>query len=486
MSQNDNIAPFIIKIQTALEKDGIDGAQRELDKLSKQTTKTTKTTKGLTVQTKAAGSATSQAAGMVGQLAQGLGASGGAAGKFGGQIGFAGAAVSGLTGGIGGLFAVMGAAALGAWLKYQNHVEAAKKKLEEHRLEVAANKLAIEQFANDKLSAYYNNVATAIDEVAAAQDRLNQARAAADSAEKADRMASITLAEKEEMNKLKLDDTDGQARTTSKFATQRRDLEQEYAQKDADRSLEKSIRDLNNTIEKSGVADSAEKRASLNAGSLDKNISELNDKINRLYTTDAPQKRLESAGGYNPSGLPLPGSGSTFVTDTEAQKKQADDLKKQRDELVTEFKRTIETQAAAIKQQDRLSVEVKALAIETEAAKKRMSTVAKTTPRINDATDFAEDRAVRDLAGKEKPAAKAKEDTRYQDALKNKENAVNTFKQGRKDQLSNSVLMELHQDIRQAEAEKVKIYRLIQADVKKSQQDIKNLQQSQRRAGSGG
>jgi hypothetical protein len=46
--------------------------------------------------------------------------------------------------------------------------------------------------------------------------------------------------------------------------------------------------------------------------------------------------------------------------------------------------------------------------------------------------------------------------------------------------------MELHQDIRQAEAEKVKIYRLIQADVKKSQQDIKNLQQSQRRAGSGG
>ncbi len=479
----DNLAPFLIRIKTAYEKDGIEGARAELDKLDKQTDKSTASTKGLTDQTKNLGSKTSQAAGMVGQLAAGLGAAGGNASKFGGYIGFAGNAISGLSGGIGGLLAVLGAGAISGFIKWQNHVEAAKKVLEEHRKEVIANKLAVEQFANDKLSAYYSNVASAIDEVSAAQDRLNQARAAADSAEKADRMASITLAEKEELNRLKSDDSLGQARTTSKYASQRRDLEQEYAVKDANRSLEKSVRDLDTTMQKSAVAATAEQRASTNAASLDKQISTLNDQINRLYTTNIPMKTpapLMQSGGQ-PIQLPA-------VVDTDSQKKQSDELKKQRDDLVEEFKKTIQTQGAAIKQQEKLSVQVEALAIETEAAKKRMSTVAETGPRINAATDYAEDRSVREMArsGKKDAAVKGPLATPYQDAAKKAAESKEAFASGRAAQLSNSALAELHKEMRTTEAERLKLFRMMQADQKKIIKDVQDLQSNQRRAGSGG
>lgn len=82
--------------------------------------------------------------------------------------------------------------------------------------------------------------------------------------------------------------------------------------------------------------------------------------------------------------------------------------------------------------------------------------------------------------------APIKEDTRYQDAQQKTEDAYQAFKDARGAQDPSRVIMEFLREYRAARSEQNKLFRQLQAEAKAQKQEIINLQQNQRRAGSGG
>jgi hypothetical protein len=376
-----------MKIDTSYNGTGTKAAAKGIENLGTKQKTATKSSKALTSQTQALGSKTSQAAGMVGQLAQGLGASGGAAGKFGGTIGFAGAAVSGLTGGIGGLLAVIGAGAIAAWIKWNNKVALAKETLRKFREEIDKNKLAMQQAKLTTLSTFYNDLTTAIDQASAAQSRLNQAMAAADSVEKAERMAQLELEEKKALNKIAPDKSLARSETAASFATKRRELDQEFNERSYKRVSEATARALDDATKKQSVAETAVNKTKREMREIDDQRTDAYAALGALYTTNKPMKTINMPGGYNPSGMPLPGqSGQTQIVDKEAQKAEADRLEKKlygEKGLDATYKKLAEVLAENSKQLEANKSEIKAAAMNAASATRQNKTITKINPEIS-------------------------------------------------------------------------------------------------------
>ena len=231
-----------IKIKTTADNSGIDKTTKSLDTLDKSQQAASTGGKALTESVTTSGKSLNSAAETAGALSSALDAGGPAAAKMSGAVRGLSSVITGATQGIAGLASVLLAAGITAYVKYQKQVEEAKETVRKFKAEIEQNKLAIAADEINTLSSYYNDLALAIDQATAAQQKLTQARAAADNVEKAERMALLELEEKRALNKISPGDSLARSETSASFATQRRQLDQEFQEKSAARVTEATER----------------------------------------------------------------------------------------------------------------------------------------------------------------------------------------------------------------------------------------------------
>jgi hypothetical protein len=398
-----DITPFIIRIQTALEKGGIEGAKTELAALTAEAEKSKKANEGASGSSDKLGQSVGKSAELVGSLTSAMAAGGPEAQQMGAGLRVLKAIVEGSSAGIMGLATVLVGAGVSAYVSYRGKVEEAKKKLEEFYAQIETNKRAQDAAGVDRMAGQYDALRKSVDEVTSAQDRLNQAQASADNAEKAARMADITLREKQAQNALKKDDTVGSAKVSAKFAGERRDLETEYAVRDAERSAAAKASALSDSEAKlriSGADVESNKQA---LAEFEARIRKVNEALYDLYGSGAPTKkqaRYESVPG-SPGVLRV--SGYDTVVDKDEQSKRATRLQTQlkgtdkEPGLEANYNKVAVLIAAALERQAKEAVEVQARRIEAEAAVKVFDTTRQMTPRINAEETTAEGRKVREV-----------------------------------------------------------------------------------------
>lgn len=377
-----------LKIETAYDGKGSKEAIDEVNKLNDATKKTDQTNKEFSASINQSGQSLGRAAQTAGSLATALDAGGPAASKMGGAVRGLSSIVSGATQGIAGLASVLMAAALTAYIKYQQKVEEAKEALLKFREEVDKNKLALQQTEISNISTFYNDLSSAIDKASASQARLNQAMAAADSVEKAERMALLDLEEKRSLNQLPAGDSLARSETSASFATQRRELDQEFAARSAERVAETAAKALADALEKSKIAGLAVANTRESLGSVDDQRAAAQAELGALYTTNIPKRRISVPGGaYNPWGQPGTGQGGSMdITDTAEQKVEADRLKKiigGEGGLDTQYKDLTAALAANTEQLRANEIEAQAARIIAESAVRQYDTVSNINPLLN-------------------------------------------------------------------------------------------------------
>lgn len=311
-----------VKIETAYDGKGSKEAINEVNKLNDATKQTDQTNKQFSASINQSGQSLGRAAETAGSLATALDAGGPAASKMGGAVRGLSSIVSGATQGIAGLASVLMAAALTAYIKYQKKVEEAKEALLKFREEVDANKLALQQTEISNISTFYNDLSSAIDKASASQARLNQAMAAADSVEKAERMALLDLEEKRSLNQLPAGDSLARSETSASFATQRRELDQEFQARSAERVAETAAKALADALEKSKIAGLAVSNTRESLGSVDDQRAAAQAELGALYTTKIPTKKVNVNQG------PMGHSSPVTVIDKKTQNAEALRLKK--------------------------------------------------------------------------------------------------------------------------------------------------------------
>lgn len=379
-----------INIRARSNAGEIDKTSKSLDNLEKRQKTAAATGNNLTDQTKNLGNSTARAAGMVGQLSSALDAGGPAAAKMSGAVGGLSSVVTGATQGIAGLASVLLAAGITAYVKYQKQVEEAKETVRQFKAEIEQNKLAIAASEINTLSSYYNDLALAIDQATAAQQKLTQARAAADNVEKAERMALLELEEKRALNKISPGDSLARSETSASFATQRRELDQEFQEKAAARVTEATERAAADAAAKVKAAETAMRNQQAALADNRAQQAEAQAELGALYTTKIPKRTISIPGGmYNPYGQP----GTMEVTDTATQKAEADAIKEKiygEKGLEAQAKALQASIAALSPQLESARAETQAAALNAASAARQQASVTGTNPEINAATTAGE------------------------------------------------------------------------------------------------
>ena len=392
-----------MRIDTSYNGTGAKEAAKDIDKLDVKQKSASKSSAGLSNSTSKVGQSSSAASGMIGQLAGSLGAGGEQASKFSGAIGFAGAGVSALSTGVVGLASVLAAAAIGAWLKWQNKVKEAKETLKKFRAELKETEMAVQQSEIDSLSAIYKDLSVAIDQASAAQAKLNQAMAAAENVEKAERMALLDLEEARALNNLPAEDSLARSETSSSFATKRRELGQEYQERSSSRVAETMVKALKDAMAKENVAETAIMKNRQKLTDVDEQQSLAKAALSRLYRSETPMKTIDIPVGYNPSGMPLPGqSGQMQVVDKAKQQEEADIIRKNlygEKGLEKQSKELKETIAKLSSQYAANRVETNVAQMNAESASRQHAATSGINPQINTVTTRADN--IQNRAGRQ-------------------------------------------------------------------------------------
>jgi hypothetical protein len=398
---SDNITPYIIRIQTALEKGGVQGAKDELAALTAETEKAKKSTDDAGKSSANMGQSVGKAAELTGSLTAAMAAGGPEAQQLGAGLRVLKAIVEGSSAGLMGLATVLVGAGVSAYVAYRNGVEESKKKLAEFLAQIEANKRAQDAAGVDRMAGQYDVLRKSVDEATAATDRLNQAQAAADSAEKAARMADITLREKQAQNALKKDDTIGSAKVSAQFAGERRNLETEYAIRDAERNAKAKASAQSDAEYKLSITENRDiPIAKGKLADFEARIREVNEALYDLYGAGAPKKEVVDK--ISGTGIATTVTWKTVV-DKEKQDKQAallqEKLKGTDKEpgLEANYSETAAVLASAFERQKKEAIEVQARRIESQAANKQFDTTRGMTPRINAEESAAEARNVREV-----------------------------------------------------------------------------------------
>lgn len=383
-----------IAVETTGDTKALDDASKKLDTLGKAADDTGKKNKGAADNTQKMGQAAGRAAELTGSLSGAMAQGGPAAQQMGAGLRVLNAVIQGSTGGLMGMATLIIGAGVSAWVAYHNKVEAAKKKLEDFAAQIEKNKAAADTAGVDRLAGQYDVLRNSIDEASAASERLSIAQASADNAEKAARMADITLREKQARNGLKTGDEVGAAKIAAQFSGERRDLESEYGVRGAEREAASKARALSDSESKSRIAAADVQSTQQALGEMAGRIRAVNEQLADLYGAGAPTKQVidpMSAGGFGGAV-----KYNTVVNEAE-QAKQAAALRGQASGLDANYQKIAEAIAAALERQAKEAVEVQARRIEAEAAVNAYDTVRDMNPRINAADAAADARNVRDV-----------------------------------------------------------------------------------------
>lgn len=359
------------------------------------------------------GQAAGRAAELVGSLSGAAGQNGPAVAQMGAGLRVLKSAIEGTTGPMGLLTVAIGAG-LSIYTAYHNKVEDTKKKLAEFVAQIEANKRAQESAGVDLLAGQYNVLRTAIDEASAAQDRLNQAQASADNADKAADLAELSLREKEAMANSDADpalkrknpeaaakqEDLNKARITNQFAQERRSIEEKYAIAAAEREAQSKASALADAERKQSITENMDiPRAKEEMQKFEDQLRKVNEALADAYGAGAPKKY----------GVEMGSDGEeigAWIVDKEAQAKLVAALRNQKVEtdkdgkptgkgLDRDYQKSAEALSLAIDRLAREKIETQARRIEAEAAVKQYDTTRLINPEINAAEGALEQKSFR-------------------------------------------------------------------------------------------
>lgn len=430
---SDNITPFIIRIQTALEKGGIEGAKDELAALTAESKKSADQSQASSGSMQRLGSSASQAAGMMGNLSSAMASGGQQASQMGGAMSAAGAILTGLQGGIMGVASIIAAAGVSMWIKYNKKVEESTQLLKDWRENLHEKFREANEERLTKLGEQYDETKARIDALSSAYDRLAAAQASVDSAEKAARLADINLREKEALAAIEEDPALKRknpeaaakqaelmrAEASNLAAQERRALEQEFEVRSAQQAVGKKEMEA----------------GELNARSVitDKEIAALKAEMQRQKTLlekiTKERASLENAPLATKQALIKPSMGPYDpavygqVEDTDAMQVRRDRIRQlSADEKSIlgdgkekgSYEKLAEALLKLIDTRSAQQVEAKALGMETAAAERNLAVAQTVSPRMNAAESAISDR---DLERQHIEANRAVVGGRLQDVL---------------------------------------------------------------------
>lgn len=232
-----------ISVETTADPKGIVESEKGLQKLNKAADDTNKKTKGAANETKQFGQVAGKAAELTGNLSNALNQGGPAAQKMGASMRSLGAIINGLQGGIAGLATLAIGLAIAAWVKYQNSVEAAKKKIEEFNATQREKGLAKQQTEIRALSEEYDALTRSLKGASEAQEALWAAWDKADSANRKMLLAEITYNEKLAMSKIDPDSKTAEvdtAKVKARYSARRADVNLEYDARASIRNIDRA------------------------------------------------------------------------------------------------------------------------------------------------------------------------------------------------------------------------------------------------------
>lgn len=393
----DNDMTLIMRIKSLFDGAGSKEAVAVTEELTKKTNDAGKSAKGFADNSSKMGQAVGKAAELTGNLSNALGHGGKEAQQMGAAMRVLNALIQGSAGGLMGLATLIIGAGVAAWVAYQNKVAEAKQKLVAFRDQIDSNKRSIENSAVERMAGQYDVLRKAIDDATDAQSRLNTARAAADNAEKAARLADVDLREKEDSLKLKPGDDLGRAKITAKYSGERRGIETEYAVKDAEREAFAAAQVYEDAQRKKSISDADVKNARDKLDQLEAEIRSVNEQIADLTGNGAPMKEMPIYGPTDMmSGVPTI-AGYKKVVDTEEQTKQIEQKRKQLNGddktpgLDAIYMKAAETMSAAIERAAKEQVGVEVSKINAQTAVKKYDTANQFLPKLN-AADAATDK----------------------------------------------------------------------------------------------
>lgn len=338
------------------------------------------------------GQAAGRAAELTASLSGAMGQGGPASAQMGAGLRVLKALMEGTSAGLTGMATILLGAGVSAWVSYNNKVEESKKKIAEFKLQMQDNAREIQMSRMSDLADQHDKLRAAIDSEADAYNRLSSARAAVDNAEKGSRLADITLKEKQARFALKPGDEVGAARVSAEFAGQRRDLETEYAIKEARRTAEQKNHELAAAQEKLATSQKQEAELAKQLEATKAQVLALSQEKVDLFGAKAPMReQVETRMG--PGGIPITTS-RQMVVDEEARKRRAAQIdnqlqgSKDTPGLTEDFGKLSDALAAIVVQKAKEKIEAEARQLEADAANKNLSTVNTMNPRI-DAADSA-------------------------------------------------------------------------------------------------
>jgi len=409
---------LLLRIKTVFDGRGTADAQKQLGALAAETEKAKAAAGAAAGSSDKLGQSVGKAAELTGSLTAAMAAGGPEAQQLGAGLRVLKSIVEGSSAGLMGLATVLAGVVVSAYAAYTQKVADSKKKLAEFIEKVEDGKRAADSASVDRLAGQYDVLRRSLDDATAAQDRLNQAQAAADNAERAARMADITLREKQAQNGLAAGDQLGAARVAAQAAAERRDLEAEYALREAQRAAEAKARAVEDAARKADITEKGDIPAA--KAELEKFadlIRRANEDLALIYGSGSPKKTVPDPNYYGyqagPSGPKIQ------VVDEEVQSKLAESILKrlgsakwESGKLVGEgfelnYLKAAEKLTAAIDRLDKERAELEARRIEASAAERAFGTARKYTPQINAAESTAAERGLIETAAAQKAAVDA-------------------------------------------------------------------------------
>ena len=347
------------------------------------------------------GSSFKGAAGLAGQMNAVLAQGGPEAQKLAGGMRLLGGVINGLQGGIMGIATVLVGVGVSAFMKWRNAVAEAEKKIEEFRKQYLENEAAMRNTNFDKSIEEHGKLRAAVDAEADAYSRLSSARAAVDNAEKAARMAELSLLEKEAMGRLGIDDEMGRAKVTADFAERRRDLDYEYQRRSAEREADVRGKAYERAAELEAVTRREQEENARQLDAAERKKRQLVQQYTDLYGEGtAPMKT--GGGGRVTVGTTTVTTPTFQVVDRERQEKEAAAIREQLKPLNDTIRKLADAAEKLGERNKRESTELEVRSMELDAASRSLDTVSRVQPRINAADTAA---ARRDIAHREDRAA---------------------------------------------------------------------------------
>ncbi len=389
-----DITPFVIRIQTSLEKGGVEGAKAELAELTAEAKKASEANKQTSGSADKLGQSVSRAAELTGNLSASLAQGGPAAQQMSAGLRSLGSVATAIQGGVVGIATVALAAVVNGFVAWDKKVKASEETVKKWRENLHENFRKANEERLDQLGSKYDDLKKSIDATAEAYNRLSAAQAAADSAEKAARLADINLREKQAHAGLKEGDQVSAAKVTSQFAQERRDVEAEYSIADAQRELAAKDRaiqalDARATVTEREIVDlkaEMEKQRT--------NIEGIGNARKSLESAPPILKSVVTSPGANYGGQPI----YSMLPNTAAEKVRSERIAEYRNDekaIITSYEKAGASLIKLIDAKTAQQVEAKALQIERSASDKKLSTAVDVMPKINAEDTSAEAREIR-------------------------------------------------------------------------------------------